>query len=108
MSRKLNWVGFSSGDRTRTIEEIKRTVIRSDGFIISFNMFSDLALSLIIEILEKRVRDLHAALQKILDLTDLDPSLFDPQSQKEWMILLNITFADGTGNLSHEIPAADG
>ena len=50
MVKKLNWEAPSSNERISAIDEIKRSIIRCDEYIINFNMYSDLAMSLSIEI----------------------------------------------------------
>ena len=64
--------------------------------------------SLSIEIEEKHITELHNSLQKITTISDLDSSDLSQDSNKEWMILLNISFAKGTGNMKHEKPMVDG
>jgi hypothetical protein len=85
MIHKQNWEASTSQERIPAIEEIKKTIIRTEGYIINFNMFSDLALSLSIEIEECHIPNLHHELQKIITLSDLDSTELNPQSKKEWM-----------------------
>ena len=55
MHKKLTWELFSNEDRTKVIEAVKNAISSSDGCIINFNMFSDLAFALSIEIEENRI-----------------------------------------------------
>lgn len=71
-------------------------------------MFSDLAISMRIEIEGRQLPALHSELQKILSLSELDPTFHEVDSENEWTILLNISFSRGSGNLRHEKPAVDG
>lgn len=103
MKKKLNWDAFSSHKRIVAIEEIKQVINKNGGYIINFQMFSDLAMSLSIEIEEKQILVLHTELQKIISLAALGSTIIDQNSKKEWMILMNISFSDGSGNMKHEI-----
>ncbi len=107
MKNKLNWQACSLEDRIKSIERIKQ-IINEYGYIRDFNMFSDLALSLSIEIEENKIIDFHNDLQKIVTLSDLDSNTINLSSNREWMILVNISFARGTGTLKHEKPMVDG
>lgn len=67
-------------------------------------MFSDLALSLSIEIEEREIEGLHKALSTISNLSEFDVNSIRAESEKDWTIFLNISFSDGTGNLAQEVP----
>ena len=108
MIKKLYWEAYSSRERMLAIEEIKHSLLRNDGYIINFNMFSDLALSLSIEIEEKHIIALYTSLQKVVSISDLDTNIFESDSNQEWMIFMNISFSKGTGNMQHEKPMVDG
>ena len=64
---KLNWRGYSTKDRRSVIEKIKKSVNKRNGYILDYNMYSDLALSLSIEIAEGYIHDLHKELQNIIE-----------------------------------------
>ncbi len=95
-------------ERLSAIDEVKKSILRSDGYVINFNMFSDLAMSLSIEITEAHVTSLHAELKKVVTISDLDPNTFNHQSPKECLVLVNVSFTRGTGNMKHEKPMVDG
>jgi len=50
MIRKLFWEAYSNGDRNKTIDLVKEVILKNDGYLINYMMFSDLAISLRIEI----------------------------------------------------------
>lgn len=108
MKNKLNWEGFSTHDRIEGIERIKDAISRNDAYILNFNMFSDLALSLSIEIEENRIMDLHTALKKIITVSDIDVEKMISTSQRAWLIFLNISFSKGAGKLKTDVPAVPG
>jgi len=72
MIRKLSWEASTARERIPAIEETKKAIIRTDGYTINFNMFSELALSLSIEIEECHILDLHNQLQKIITISEFD------------------------------------
>jgi len=108
MQNKLSWEAFSNDERNKVIEELKNTISSSAGYIISFNMFSDLALALSIEIEENKIKTLHTALSLILKISDLDLYKVNMESKKEWLINMNISFSRGKGKLKQEIPEVPG
>lgn len=108
MIKKLNWQAFSNDERNKVIEELKEIISNNDGYIINFNMFSDLALSLNIEIEENRILELYKALTHILNVSDFDTKNINFESRKEWLIFMNISFSIGKGELKKEIPSVPG
>lgn len=108
MQKKLNWQLFSNEDRNVIIENIKNVISRSDGYIINFNMFSDLALSLSVEIEENKIQTLHRALSQIVNVSELERDNISLESKKEWLIFMNISFGRGKGELKQETPEVPG
>lgn len=108
MIRKLNWKAHTSRERLSAIEDIKQSITGSEGYIINYNMFSDLAISLRIEIKEKHLSGLHNKLQKVATLSEFDSTRINQQSDSEWVVFLHVGFSGGTGNLTHEKPMVDG
>ena len=108
MIKKLNWKAVSGGKRIEVIEEVKHLISSNDGYIINFNMFSDLALSLSVEISEDRIEDLHKAMDACLTISELDINALSQQSKKEWVIYLNLSFGAGTGDLRIDVPDVPG
>jgi hypothetical protein len=99
------WTGFSNGQRHEVICEIQNIVSRY-GAIVDFKQFSDISLSLCIEIEELKIDSLRAELNQILGLDQSEA--FNSESKKERTIYLNITFNKGSGNLKIEVPAVPG
>ncbi len=109
MKKSLSWEGYSNGNRIEIIDLIKFAIQNSDGAIMNFNMFSDLALTLSIEIPANRISDLHQALSKRLTISiKNEEELKEKNSIKEKMIYLNVSFSKGTGNMKNEIPDVPG
>lgn len=108
MQKKFKWEAFSERNRNRVIEEVKKAISNCDGYIINFNMFSDLAIHLSIEIAENQVAKLYASLANHIKISPEFQKDFASISSKECLISLNINFTLGTGNLKREIPAVPG
>ena len=108
MQKKLSWQVFSNDDRNKVIEAVKNIVSNSDGCIMNFNMFSDLALTLSIEIEENKIQTLHSALSLIVNISELELHDMNLESKKEWLIFMNISFGRGKGDLKQEIPEVAG
>jgi hypothetical protein len=108
MQQRLNLQAYTSGNRNKIIDEIKGAISGSDGYILNFNMFSDYAISLSIEIEEGGIQDLHKTLSQILKVSELDPENINTDSRKDWLILMNITFSGGKGEIKSKIPSVPG
>ena len=50
MKKKLNWNIYSGKPRLAVIDQIKDAISNNGGCIMNFNMFSDLALTLSVEV----------------------------------------------------------
>ena len=105
---KLNWQAISSKERYAALEELKTTISQSGGYITNFKMFSDLALSLTIEIEEGRIPRLYTNLCKTLRIEEQLDEDININSVKEWWILMHVSFSKGTGNLRIAVPAVPG
>lgn len=108
MQKRLNWQAFSNDNRNKIIEEVKEAISRSDGCIMNFTIFSDLALSLSVEIEENKIEALHRSLSSVLQVSDLDACAISAKSGKEMFVYINISFGSGKGELTSEIPAVPG
>jgi len=108
IQNSLNWELFSNGERNEVIEAIKKAIMLGGGFIVNSYLFSDLALTLSLEIEESHIKKLHKLLSQLLDTTCATPIKIDTASKKEWLIAMNISFAKGSGELKQEIPAVPG
>jgi len=103
--QNIYWKGFSSGDRNATIPAISDCINRY-GFLADFKHFSDLSMSIIIEVEERYVDDLFDALGQYLQMDAHTP--LQSSSTKERTILFNLTFTKGTGDFKTEIPDVPG
>lgn len=108
MRKKINWEIYSNLERNQIIETIKDLIDENDGCIINFNLFSDLALNLSIEIEEKEIASLYYALQEQLTISDWDTTIINPKSRREWLIFIHLSFNKGKGKTTLEIPNVPG
>jgi hypothetical protein len=103
--KRFYWAAYCYDDRLLCISRVQDCVM-GYGFIMDFKFFSDLAMSLCIEIEEGHLRPLFEDLIKIIDITIPDEWPTGPET--ECMLLINITFTKGTGDLKVEVPMVPG
>lgn len=103
--KRYYWSAISRDERHKAIGEITDTVNRH-AIVLNFQRFSDLALSLLLEVEAGKLPALFADLNSILSLNGGDPE--STSSANTCLVFLNITFARGTGNLAIEVPEVPG
>lgn len=108
MKKSQNWKGYTSENRMESIDKIKSIISNNEGYILNFNLFSDLAMSMSIEIEESRLSQLHDSLQTVLQMSELEYNTTHLKSSNESLIFLNISFGSGTGNMKIDIPKVPG
>lgn len=84
------FTGYCNDERHKAISEIQNAVSKY-GDIIDFKFFSDISLSMVIEIKELKIDELYNDLRNKLDMNKFE--YMNSISQKERTIYLNITFA---------------
>lgn len=105
---KLYWEAFATRDRNITIDKMKTVISNNDGYIVNFNLFSDLALTMTIELPENQIPSLYDDLLNLTIITQTAPETINDHSNKDWWVLLNISFKQGEGNLRSDIPEVPG
>ena len=108
MLKKLNWEAIATDERNKVIEAVKDAISTHDGYIMNFNMYSDLGLSLSIEIEENNIIGLYKALATILNMPDFKEGHININSKKECLLLLYVSFIQGKGALKNVIPKVPG
>jgi len=103
--KNIFWTGFSGEERQSAIHEIQNTISKY-GSIVDFHLFSDITLSITIEIAESKIDQLYEDLMEIVGLDEFE--YLNSTSKDERTIYFHITFAKGTGNLKIEVPAVPG
>lgn len=99
------WTGFSDDERHSAINEIQ-SVISKYGDLVDVHFFSDISLTMTIEIEEFKIDKLYDELTKIIGVQK--PEYLNSISNRERTVYINITFAKGTGNLKIEVPSVPG
>jgi hypothetical protein len=99
--KRFYWNGISNNERVKAMSEITRLVDKRAA-ILNFQRFSDISLSLVLEIEACKIPDLYADLEKIMVMDGFNHHFTD--STTECIILLNITFSKSSGDLIIEVP----
>lgn len=99
------WAGYCTNERIIAISEIEK-IINNHGYIVDFKQFSDISLSIKIELEELNIDKLFIALKEYMSLNDFEK--INSSSNRERLIFLNVTFIKGSGDLRNEIPAIPG
>lgn len=108
MLKKLNWQGYTNDNRNLVIDKVKTAINKSEAYIVNFNTYSDLALSLSLEVEEKSIRPLYNSMAEILTLSAQKLDVLDQNSNTEWLVLMNISFGSGKGDMKSDIPNVPG
>ena len=103
--KRYYWNGISKDERIKSISEIT-TIVDRFATIINFQRFSDISLSLVIEIEEYKLNELYKKLAEVMFIEGFDQT--QSESTAECIILFNITFTKGTGELKYEVPQIPG
>jgi hypothetical protein len=99
------WTGFSDNERHSAINKIQ-SVVSKYGDVVDVHFFSDISLSMTIEIEELKIDKLYDELTKIMGVQKSE--FLNSISKKERTIYLNITFSKGKGDLRIEVPSVPG
>jgi hypothetical protein len=108
MLKKQYWEGFTNIERLDAISEIQKIISNNGGCIMNFNRFSDMALSLMLEVEPDKVTTLYDALNKYMTVSGLPEGYENENTLKDITIFFNITFGHGKGYLSIEVPQVPG
>ena len=96
------WKGYSNDERNSSMIAIQG-VIAKYGDIVDVKLFSDISLTMTIEIDEFKIDRLYDELSAIMGMDKFER--LDSISKKERTIYLNISFTRATGNLIIEVPS---
>ena len=99
------WKGYSNDERNSSMIAIQG-VIAKYGDIVDVKLFSDISLTMTIEIDEFKIDRLYDELSAIMGMDKFER--LDSISKKERTIYLNISFTRATGNLIIEVPSVTG
>ena len=99
------WTGYSNEDRQSSMQTIKNVVAKY-GDIVDFKLFSDISLSMVIEIEEFKIDKLYDELADHIGIDKFE--YLNSNFKKERTVYLNVSFSKGTGNLMIEVPSVPG
>jgi hypothetical protein len=99
------WTGYSNDERHASINTIEN-VVSKYGDIVDFKFFSDISLTMAIEIEEFKIDTLYNELANTIRMDKFEN--LNAVSKKERKVYLNVTFTKGTGNLAIEVPNVPG
>jgi hypothetical protein len=101
------WTGICMQDRIEGMQEAEK-IIDALGFITDFKQFSDLGISLVIDVEACKVNRLYHALSEKFRLDPFEELNLFEDDKTSVQIFFNISFAEGRGNLSIELPNVPG
>ena len=99
------WTGYSYDERHSSMIAIQGVVAKY-GDIVDINLFSDISLTMRIEIDEFKIDGLYDELSAIMGMDKFEK--LHSISKKERTVYMNISFTRGTGNLIIEVPSVPG
>lgn len=99
------WTGYCNRGRYAAISEIEK-IVDDYGYITDFKQFSDISISIKIELEELNIDKLYSSLKNYLSLNDFVG--LNSKSNKERIIYLNVTFIEGKGDLRIKTPSVPG
>jgi hypothetical protein len=101
------WTGICMQHRIEGMQEAER-IIDALGFITDFKQFSDLAISLVIDVEACKVNRLYLALSEKFRLDPFDELKVGEDDKTSTQIFFNISFTEGHGDLKTEVPSVPG
>ncbi|TLP81740.1 hypothetical protein [Maribacter sp. ACAM166] len=104
LENKTNWQILTDIPRFDSIEKLKSCIDNCGGYIVNHTMFSDIAISLTVEIEEKDIQELYENLITDFKIIGKIPESLNQKSNRDWWILINMSFVKGKGNLKREVP----
>jgi hypothetical protein len=103
--KTYSWEIYCKKDRYEGISEIE-SLVNKYGAITDFHRFSDLSLSLTVDITPSNAHLLFDKLSKEMDIKGKKP--LETESKTEGILYISINFALGHGDLKTEVPNVPG
>ena len=101
------WTGICKQHRIEGMQEAEE-IIDALGFITDFKQFSDLAISLVIDVEACKVNKLYHALSEKFVMDPFDEIQVENDDTNSTQIFFNISFTEGHGELKIEVPNVPG
>ena len=99
------WQAVSNKSKIATLNSID-PIIGNFGFITDFKQFSDISISLQIEIIDTKLQALYCQLKDCINIEKPKESTIE--NDKEIILFLHISFKESTGDFRIETPAVPG
>jgi hypothetical protein len=103
--KNIFWTGYCNEERQSAIPEIQK-IVSKYGAVVGFKLFSDISLTIVLEIEELKIDQLYDELKKKIGIDQSE--CLQSNSTLERTVYLNISFAKGSGNLINETPPVPG
>lgn len=94
-----------SSQRITGISDIEKIIVKY-GYIIDFKMFSDLSIGFMIETDEQRLVPFFEELKSYMNMNNFEPEY--TRLLGDCIVLLNVFFTKGTGDMTIEVPSVPG
>jgi hypothetical protein len=108
MNKIFRFQAYTRDERYLAIESIEKVIHDFRGFIVDHHMYSDMQISMYVEMKECRILNFYHRLRKVVKLSRLDLNQFDPHSRETCRVYINVNFVKATGNLQLSIPDVPG
>jgi hypothetical protein len=102
---RIYWTGYCRTERVAAIHQLEAAV-QPFGFITDFKRFSDVALTVFIELPTNKIEPLYEALGQIMEMKEWETT--ETTSTQTCEIALELNFSSGTGQLSISTPSVPG
>ena len=94
------WTGYCNKERIIAIIDIEN-IINDHGYLVDFKQFSDISISITIELEESKIDRLYNILKNYMSMNEFE--YLNSTYDTERIVFFNITFIKGTGDLRIEI-----
>lgn len=103
--QRLFWKAYTAKERYAALEELELAISKF-GFIVDFHFFSHLSVSMEVDISAGKMAELKMCLEGILSLEAELP--INMAADTPVILLLNVSFAHGSGQKRYDVPAVPG
>ncbi|MBD0825224.1 hypothetical protein [Aestuariibaculum marinum] len=102
MAKKfIFWKGYCNESKFIALDKINR-IINNYGDIVDIKQFSDISITLKVELEELQIDRLYSDLKDYIKLDEFEN--MNSKSTRERTIFINISFASAKGNVKIEVP----
>ncbi|GAB5556902.1 MAG: hypothetical protein SchgKO_11150 [Schleiferiaceae bacterium] len=99
--KNIFWTAYCRESRFVAVHKVE-DIVGEFGFITDFKQFSDVSISIKIEIEENRIQEMYHALNGYIEMNPPGEEYSD--SPRERNLYINITFTQSEGNVRRDVP----